>query len=520
VKSTEAATHHPPADSISLVPDDLVTLYTGDDGHLYLAEGDGRRTERLSWSSEDFSTIPGLPVLPGVTGDLEDGHVFAHPTPSTDGQRIAVFGLLPTFTEDDDYLPPWDQLDEALEHLLAETFANPEPGDPGAEPATDDIAGSGMVLVMVGDEVESDIEELLEAEPDAMDEFIDDDDDDDELPAFWPGSKVYVIHRDGVQVSEPWEAEDGTPIHLDWAPDDQHLLVLHQQEEILQLDLVDTDDPGLSHCVATGAPLFWAWQPGDTQLAIRAGDPDDGHGLLHLADPIRGRADRIVGPVGAFYTPAWHPTGQQFLYSKPGEREDILVEVDADGYPLRELLTYPGRAAFRWNQQGERIALAVAPEGHGPFDILQILEADGRARPLFRGAFLSFHWLHDGTAILICSAYEEAGHLQWALVGLDGSCRTLGPAYAPTRETVIALHFFEQVASSHPFLSADGRHIVYSGYPVDETEVDGIRRSLVEEDEEAECGAQIMTTPIDGGPTVAVGEGRYGCFGNRRSTRP
>jgi len=513
VKHSETATSQPSIDSISLLPDDLVTLYTGEDGHLYLAEGDGRHTDRLSWTSEDFSTMPGLPVLPGVTGDLEDSHVFAHPTPSADGQRIAVFGLLPTFADDDEPLPPWDQLDEALEHLLAETFT-PSEGGGGGEATEDDVAGSGMVLVMVGEELESNIEEFLESEPESMDEFIDEDDEDDELPEFWPGSKVYVIHRDGVQVSEPWEAEDGTPIHLDWAPDDQHLLILHQQEDLLQLDIVDTQDPGLAHCIATGAPLFWAWQPGGTQLAIRAGDPDEGHGLLQLMDPIEGHEARVIGPVGAFYTPAWHPSGQQFLYAKPGGREDMLVEVTSDGKPLRDLLTYPGRAAFRWNQQGERIAMAIAPEGHGPFDVLQVLEADGHARAVFRGAFLSFQWVHDGTALLICRAYEEEGHLQWTLVGLDGSYRSLGPSFAPTRETVIALHFFEQVSISHPFLSPSGRHIVYSGYAVNETEVDGLRPLKNHQTSPAAGGAQILVTPVDGGPTVSVGEGRYGCFGN------
>ena len=112
------------------IPREIEVVYTGDDGHIYISEGDGRRSERLSWSTEDFSTLPGMPPLPGVCGNLEDGLVFTNPISSRDGERVAVFGLLPTLLEDREIYPwePWMD-DESVEDDEWEVSAM-EPVDP------------------------------------------------------------------------------------------------------------------------------------------------------------------------------------------------------------------------------------------------------------------------------------------------------------------------------------------------------------------------------------------------------
>ena len=98
----------PPApaqvETLPALPRGLLTLFTGEDGHLYLAEGDGVSTTRLTWSPEDFAPIPGIPFFPGLTEELEDELVFAHPTISADGQRVAAFALQPTLIDEADIL--------------------------------------------------------------------------------------------------------------------------------------------------------------------------------------------------------------------------------------------------------------------------------------------------------------------------------------------------------------------------------------------------------------------------------
>jgi Tol biopolymer transport system component len=499
-----------------------------------VAEGDGLRTTRLTWSNEDFATIPGLPSLPGTLGDLEDSYVFAHPTPSPDGDRVAVFGLLPTTEEDfmlaedeldDEDDDSWTDMDEALEELTDSLWD--EEDDP--KERQDDVAGPGVVFALVTDDgeqiVDGDLEALVDlgnAEMSADGRYHDDDDDDDDgrdevdLPAYWPGGKLYVVHKDGVQVWEVWDTDDGSPTHLEWAPDGRHLLVLHQEDERLHLVLVDADACGVSVKLASGLPVFWDWQPGGQTLVVRVTDPDTEVSVVQLVDVTMQRATRTVGEAGSFYAPAWRPDGSAFAWAVKGAREDRLVLTSADGSDEQVLFSYPGRAAFAWDSRGRHLAVAVAPEGEGPFHAIELVDVEGGAtRTLFHGAFVALRWLPDDVGLLVCQADEEDESLHWVLVGLDGSVRPVGVPFLPSQESAVGLHFFEQLGASHPFLSPDGRHVVFSGHSLGEVieggpGVDPVPGILESEDDQPPA---IYVAPLDGGPTVCVGHGHFACFG-------
>jgi hypothetical protein len=575
-------------------------VFSGEDGHLYLAHGDGRKTERLTWASEDFAPIPGLPPMPGVTGELEDAHVFAHPTPSRDGTRVAAFGLLPTLQEEEtesEGAPPWEQVEEQFPYLGPARSGGEDEhpsddvaaggmllpgsgeGELGAEPAaTDEAVGPGAVprgLVpepprppAVGglqdgdDELADEIPEGLDdddmklventalpaedldaaraagadaatGEADADDRGDDEDEEDEELPTYWPGGHVYVVHTDGVRVWEAWQFEGGSPTHLEWAPDDRHLMVLHQDQGVLHLHLVDGEHPRAPRLVTSGAPIFWAWQPGGSRLLTRVMTPGAGPAKVLLSDPFQPGEPLEIGEAGQFYVPDWHPDGLSFVFAEAGARDDRIVRSDLHGRTRQTLYSFPGRAAFRWGPSGRDLAVAVAPEGHGAFEILEIVDAvDRETRGLWEGPFIAFQWLPDGSGVLLCHADRDTGRLRWARHGLDGSRLHLGPAFAPSRETVVSLHFFEQVAHSHPFLSADGDFLVYCGHPdEDESEttsgaaLPAVPASLPDDDdgefgegEDAGPPPRILVTPVSGlGPTVAVGTGRFGCFAGRRA---
>jgi len=489
------------------LPDDLLTLYTGPDGHLYVAEGDGRTTQRLSWALEDFALVPGLPPMPGVAGDLEDGHVFAHPTASRDGKRVAVFGLLPTLEEelwDYDGSNPWETIEEAFPYL-----------DVGDDPEqTDDVASDGLVVAVVGDVDEDQVTAAFEEDEHEIDV--------DDLPRFWPGGKVYVVHTDGVQVAEPLSLDGGSPTHLEWAPDDRHLLVLHQDEDALHLHLVDGVEPSEPWLLLSGAPVFWSWQPRGQLLAVRAGLSGATNPMVLIADPLGDDPEGglELGQAGSFYVPAWHPDGQRLAWGAVHGREDELIVTDARGENRERLMTYPGRGAFRWDARGEQLAVALAPQGTGTFEVLEVVDLlKGGSDTVWQAPFVAFSWLPGDRSILICEATDDDGQhgrLRWIVLDLDsGRSRPVGPSWAPSREMVVSLHFFEQVGTSHPFLSADGRHVVYAGVPDDDVlSSSGYDEPiLVGDDEEP---ARILVTPLSGGPTVAVGAGRFACGFYRR----
>lgn len=511
------------------LPDDLRVLYTGSDGHLYVARGDGVHTSRLTWSHDDFATIPGLPSLPGTLGELEDSYVFAHPSPSPDGEKVAVFGLLPTSEEeiaffDEDFAEEesWSDVEEALEELT-DSLWDEEDAD-----REDDVAGPGVVFALVtedGEElVHGDLEQMVDlaaGDDDEDDDDYDEDPDDEDLdaidvPMYWPGGKLYVVHNDGVQVWEAWDAAAGSPTHLEWAPDGRSLLLLHQEEERLHLVLVDGEASGASLTLASGLPLFWDWQPGGRTLALRVTDPETEVSLLQLLEVGDRSAPRTLGEAGSFYSPAWSPDGTRLAYALAGGREDRILVADAAGAEEHVLGTFDGRAAFRWDGTGRYLAVGLAEDDEGAFGRLELhdLEADG-SRTLFHGTFVAFRWLPNDTGLLICQADEDDDRLHWVVAGLDGSVRPVGVPFVPSREAAVGLHFFEQLGRSHPFLSDDGRFVVFSGRALDDVDERGPGQEplphLLERGEDEPPA--IYVAPLDGGPTVVVGHGHFACFG-------
>ncbi len=525
----------PPApaqvETLPALPRGLLTLFTGEDGHLYLAEGDGVSTTRLTWSPEDFAPIPGIPFFPGLTEELEDELVFAHPTISADGQRVAAFALQPTlideadildgdFDDEDEFAVVVDDLEGAFAVLEEVPWYESEGILAADDKSLDDIAGAGMVVAVVeGDEVvgEDELEEEDDGDPDGESDASDLlTSDGDDLPLFWPGCKLFVVHRDGVQVWEVWSKETGTPIHHDWAPDQRHLLVLHQDQGLLSLEWVDSRSEEEPRVLATGAPLFWSWRPGSCQFAIRRRNPERSSAVVQLIDPAGSGSTLTLGPAGSFYAPAWHPQGDRLAYAVQAGEEDQLVVLNPETRTVQTLFAYPGRGAFRWDPQGRRIALGVAPEGRGPLRLLELIDTQtGESKTLWHNAFLAADWLPDGSGLVLAQV-EDGGKLQWVTVNLDGTSRALGGPFLPTRETILSLHFFEQVANSHPFLSDDGAYLVVAGYPDDEPLWAGPEGLDDPELKGEEPAPRILITPIGGGPSIAVGLGRYACFGGAR----
>jgi hypothetical protein len=330
-----------------------------------------------------------------------------------------------------------------------------------------------------------------------------DEDDEDDDDGFWPGGSVYVAHTDGIRTWEVARLDEGRPHHLEWSPDSLILLLLLQEGDHLVLDAVDPSSPQRRRRVAEGLPIFWGWQPGGSRLALHLTDPTTGASAVRFQDLEGGIPRTVEAPGGNFYAPAWRPDGGCVAVSLRRDEQDLVVLLDEDGDLERELFPHPGRAAFGWRADGKLLAVAIAPEAEGPFDRLHVVDLETDTARSFEFDFVLFRWRAEGDLLVALAAGEA---LQWGVLRLDGGLDQIGDPWVPTQEVRVALHFFEEVGRSQPFLSADSRFVVHAGQP---------RRELGEGDDGElpdPPDPRITVTNLDVGAVVELGPGRYACF--------
>lgn len=460
-------------------------LLMGDDGHIHRIERPGEDPQRLTWAESDFSTLPGVPALPGVTGDLEDSHVFAHPTPSPDGRKVAVFGLLPV--DEDDVIDP-RQLRAAHEPTeddsiiglpwgMPRAFVEEEEEEEGEEGPSDDATEEedadavGLPLIPVVSDGDSES-------------------DDDGVRRYWPGATIYVLDRTGISVSEVMALEDGHPHHLAWMPDGRRLLLLRQEDERLYLDLIDPDEPGVGRRLADGLPIFWAFEPGGARIAIRSGQEDGSH--LRVLEPGSRRKAKVIRDAGLYHAPIWERGGTLIAVMPDGEGA-VLARIGLDGRIVDRIRAVEGRTAFRNSPSGARLVSAVAPEGPGPLRHLQIHDG-ARTEEVLDLPIVAFDWLDD-ERLAVVMLVEEGAALQFGVLHPGGRLTPTGPSFVPTPESRVSLHFFEQILGSHPFLDGASRTAV----------VAGVRAGVDER-------PTILLIGLDDGSVRTLGHGRYGCY--------
>lgn len=472
----------------------------GDDGHIHLIESTDAAPHRLTWADSDFETLPGLPPLPGVTGDLEDSHVFAHPTPSPTGRQVAVFGLLPV--DEDDIVDP-RQLRAAHEPTEDDSVIGLPWGIPRAfvaeeeEPEVPDLPAveENAPLELEGDEEGDEVGSPILPEQGESATEADEDDDEVEIDRrYWPGATVYVLDRGGISVSEVASIEDGHPHHLSWTPDGRKLLLLHQGEERLRLDIIDPDKPGQGLRVAEGMPIFWSFEPNGQRIAVRVGSADGSSRIL-IARLRGNRPGRRINDVGYYHAPQWFPDGKTLLAVLATEKGPALYSMTTVGSRVRKYRTHQGRMAFRISPDGLRVASAIAPEGAGPLRALEVTPTTGgRAKKVFDEPLVAFDWLDD-ERIALCLLADGATSLRFAVLTVGEKAVEPGPAFVPTPESRVSLHFFEQVQGSHPFLDRKSGCVV----------VAGVRPGR-------DDAPSILLFDLQSGSVRALAAGRYACF--------
>ena len=323
-----------------------------------------------------------------------------------------------------------------------------------------------------------------------------------------PEAGLYAIEDDGVQMHEIWKMREAAPICESWSPDSRHIAILLQSEKNLRLEVADIRRPGATMVLDEGAPVFWAWSPSDDHIAVHTGGSrtlyQDARLVVFRIDGVCERVATL--PPGEFRTPAWSPDGRRLAYvdASDGKREHLAFYRVGDG--VGEIICpVDGHTVMLWAPDGCTVAIAQAM-GDSPhlYRGLTLVDAEtGRTKVLDDSELASFFW-SPCSRRLIVMAFEERSGMHWSVLELDGSKRSLGSPFFPSRELVYFCWFFDQFAVSHPLVSADGSHLAFAGH---------IAGAGVGAD-----GSQshIYVTSIDGeGPPERVAAGHFACWDAR-----
>ena len=89
----------------------------------------------------------------------------------------------------------------------------------------------------------------------------------------------------------------------------------------------------------------------------------------------------------------------------------------------------------------------------------------GRVREVQSSPCLAWFWSPLADFLIYVVVDGPNNCLQWYRVWVNGGEPQALGSFWPTRDMLFFLHFFDQYATSHSPISADGRWLCWAGYP-------------------------------------------------------
>jgi hypothetical protein len=330
-----------------------------------------------------------------------------------------------------------------------------------------------------------------------------------------PEAGLYAVADDGIRMHEIWRMREAAPICESWSADSNYIALLLQGEDDLELEIASMSDPGRTRTLERGAPLFWSWSPVDDLLAVHSGGSSSIYNDARLSVYRVGAECELVTRLapGEFRAPAWSPDGSRLAYvdAADGRREYLaLYEIgDARG---EILCPVEGQTVMLWSPDGSQIAVsqALGDSPHLLSGITLVDVATGATRTVEDADLVSFFWSPCSRKIVSMSFDERTG-MRWRVLDLDRDTRREGEPFYPSRELVYFCWFFDQFATSHPLISADGTRLAFAGH------MPG--RAWTDEDAElaASGRSSVYVASLEDEPTGVhrVASGHFACWDAR-----
>lgn len=253
----------------------------------------------------------------------------------------------------------------------------------------------------------------------------------------------------------------GAPHYLYWSPDSDYLAFLASTPQAFVLIVADTQNPGPTTVVQTGAPLYFHWGLGGERLLLHTGND------MKLADKPFVDSSTDLAEVGqGFRVPALSPDGTQMAYSSAvGEISALFVAETGNMVSARSILDVGPPAAFAWSPDGRYLAVVDKQIPSSPvFDRLRVVTVEGgEVKIVAEEAVVAFFWSPKGDRIAWVILQPEQRSFQWKTAAVDGSEVQELITYQPSSDALTMLTFFDQYAYSHSPWSPDSTRLVVAG---------------------------------------------------------
>lgn len=275
------------------------------------------------------------------------------------------------------------------------------------------------------------------------------------------GSALGVSGPDGAGRQEV--TMSSLPFYLYWAPDGEHIAVLHNGLTLGTLDFeIVTIADATSSVAGTGAPFYFSWSPGGGGVAVHVGA--DQFSIVGTDGETTG----LGSTSGSYLSPQWTSAGIFYL--------------DVDGLRLHDAVdssqlvaTVPGFVVFVANRQGTSMAIqssTFVQPGTGvalqqvpeilPNAVMVLDLATGEVQRATTRESLGFFWSPNGERLLILEISLVRGYID-AFVWEDGETRFVS-SYQPAPTFVRdVLPFFSQYAQSLQIWSPNSSAFAFAG---------------------------------------------------------
>lgn len=309
------------------------------------------------------------------------------------------------------------------------------------------------------------------------------------------GDGAFVVVLEGGREIQRLEVAS-LPFYLQWDDTGSRIgLLRNDPETVFALDVIPASDGGEVVTIDGGAPLYFDWSPGASDLSIHASN-----GAVRVSEVLAGPAELDVD-VGPYAVPQWSSRGVVHV----ADLDDRLeLRVAEPGGATTPLVAMPSATHFIVAPAGDRVAVYVPPVGEEPDPIdadaldVPLVErsafvivdlAGGELVEIARGETVAFFWSPDGSKMLFFDLDREVGPV-WKVYDVASAETMLYPSLRLGEQFVErVLPFFEQYALSMQLWAPDSSAFAYPA--------------------QVPAGAAIFVQPLDGGVPQLVSDGTW-----------